>query len=158
SCAACCATSPRGASWVTPPPSPTRPLSPRSASATRRKGRDGESAPLAPNSGGTPLELRCAPPGDGQAVRPGFRPELGARGRSFVPSPRCDRLSSMEQLSLFGEERPAKPPAESGSVAFATIEEARAAALGCVRCDLSQARRQVVFGTGRVPARLMIVG
>ena len=55
-----------------------------------------------------------------------------------------------QQLSLF-DPAPAEQPFES-------LAEARAAALGCVRCDLSDTRRQVVFGEGRAAAPLMVVG
>src|SRR5919199_3173005 len=54
------------------------------------------------------------------------------------------------QLGLFDE--------PVGSGAFATVEEARLAASGCVRCNLATTRRQVVFGQGLPGARLMIVG
>ena len=58
----------------------------------------------------------------------------------------------MEQGSLF--ERP--EPAGRGD--FASIDEVRAAEKGCVRCDLSTTRQQVVPGEGPATARLMIVG
>lgn len=41
---------------------------------------------------------------------------------------------------------------------FRTMEELRAEALVCCRCDLCRPRTQVVFGEGPAPARLMIVG
>lgn len=59
----------------------------------------------------------------------------------------------MVQGRLFGEE-----PAASAEAGFATIEEARAAASNCVRCDLSRTRKQVVFGEGAARARLLILG
>jgi uracil-DNA glycosylase len=55
-----------------------------------------------------------------------------------------------QQLELFQE--------PTGVTAFDTVEEARAAARACVRCDLANTRRQVVFGSGTAAARLMIVG
>lgn len=39
-----------------------------------------------------------------------------------------------------------------------TIDEVRAEAIVCCRCDLSCTRRLVAFGDGPAPARLMIVG
>jgi uracil-DNA glycosylase family 4 len=60
----------------------------------------------------------------------------------------------MVQGRLFGDE-----PTVTGEIpAFASIEEARAEASGCVRCDLSRTRRQVVFGKGHSHARLLILG
>jgi uracil-DNA glycosylase len=44
------------------------------------------------------------------------------------------------------------------SAAFDSLEEARVAARGCVRCDLATTRQQVVFGEGAPTARLVIVG
>jgi uracil-DNA glycosylase len=41
---------------------------------------------------------------------------------------------------------------------FDTIEQVRDEALICCRCDLCYGRRNVVFGIGPVPARLMIIG
>ncbi len=41
---------------------------------------------------------------------------------------------------------------------FESIDEARAVARSCVRCDLSRTRRQVVFGTGRASAPLALIG
>ncbi len=55
-----------------------------------------------------------------------------------------------QQLSLF-DSTPAEQP-------FDSLAEARAAALGCVRCDLATTRCQVVFGEGRPAPPLMIVG
>jgi len=46
--------------------------------------------------------------------------------------------------------------AEPGS--FASLAEARAAALTCTRCGLAATRQRVVFGEGAGEARLMIVG
>jgi DNA polymerase len=57
----------------------------------------------------------------------------------------------MEQGSFFD-------PPEPGPERFANLEEARAAASICVRCDLSATRRQVVFGEGAPQARLMVIG
>jgi DNA polymerase len=54
------------------------------------------------------------------------------------------------QLELFAE-GPETP-------AFSSLEEARVAARGCVRCDLADTRQQVVFGEGAPTARLVIVG
>ena len=62
----------------------------------------------------------------------------------------------MVQRSLFGDDAPAQP--EAGAVPFDTLDAAREAARGCVRCDLSATRRQVVFGEGAAGARLMILG
>jgi len=42
--------------------------------------------------------------------------------------------------------------------AITSLEEARAHAAACPRCDLARARRRVVFGAGDPRARLMIVG
>ncbi len=42
--------------------------------------------------------------------------------------------------------------------AFDTLEAAREAARGCVRCELAENRQQVVFGEGAPTARLVIVG
>ncbi len=58
----------------------------------------------------------------------------------------------MEQGRLFDLPQP------TGMGGFTSLEEVRAAALGCVRCDLSTTRQQVVFGEGTATARLMIVG
>lgn len=55
-----------------------------------------------------------------------------------------------QQLELFQQ--------PVGVTAFSSLDEARTAALACVRCDLSTTRRQVVFGIGAASARLMIVG
>ena len=54
------------------------------------------------------------------------------------------------QLELFQEPGGAGP--------FGSLEEARAAARGCLRCDLAATRRQVVFGEGPAIARLVVVG
>ena len=54
------------------------------------------------------------------------------------------------QLELFQE--------PTGVAAFTTLDQARLAAHGCVRCDLATTRRQVVFGEGSPTARLVIVG
>jgi DNA polymerase len=59
----------------------------------------------------------------------------------------------MEQGRLFELGAPAPEPGP-----FRDLDGVRAAALGCVRCDLSKTRRQVVFGDGAPSARLMIVG
>src|SRR5437868_2337205 len=79
----------------------------------------------------------------------------------------------MHQLDMFADEPSlAGPPgteaarAATAQVAaaapdappFDSVEAARSVARGCVRCDLSQSRRQVVFGVGRVPTRLAIFG
>ncbi len=61
----------------------------------------------------------------------------------------------MVQGRLFGEE---PSPAAPTAATFADIAAARAAAQGCVRCDLSETRRQVVFGVGAPSARLLILG
>jgi uracil-DNA glycosylase family 4 len=61
----------------------------------------------------------------------------------------------MVQGRLFGEEPSA---AESIAPEFADLATARAAAQSCVRCDLSETRRQVVFGVGAPSARLLILG
>jgi uracil-DNA glycosylase len=55
------------------------------------------------------------------------------------------------QLDLFAAAAP-EP------IAFDNLEAARAAARGCVRCDLSNTRQQVVFGEGATLVRLVIVG
>jgi uracil-DNA glycosylase family protein len=55
-----------------------------------------------------------------------------------------------QQLGLFDS--------PTGVESFNSIDEAREAARGCVRCDLANTRRQVVFGEGMVAPRLMIVG
>jgi len=60
------------------------------------------------------------------------------------------------QGRLFGDEPQGQP--EAGTVPFENLDAARAAAQGCVRCDLSRTRRRVVFGEGPAGARLMIVG
>ena len=41
---------------------------------------------------------------------------------------------------------------------YASLEEARAAALRCLRCPLSASRNQVVFGAGQADARIMLIG
>ena len=61
----------------------------------------------------------------------------------------------MVQGRLFGEEPGATEPAV---LPFEDIGAARAAAQGCVRCDLSETRRQVVFGAGSPLARLLVLG
>lgn len=60
----------------------------------------------------------------------------------------------MVQGRLFGEE----PTATDEAPAFDSLDAARAEARGCVRCDLSRTRRQVVFGEGAPRARLLILG
>ena len=60
----------------------------------------------------------------------------------------------MVQGRLFGDE----PSTTSEIPDFASIGDARAEASGCVRCDLSRTRRQVVFGEGHPHARLLILG
>jgi DNA polymerase len=62
---------------------------------------------------------------------------------------------SMIQRSLFGDTPTPDEPAPSQ---FADLAEAREVARGCVRCDLSTTRRQVVFGEGAPRARLLILG
>lgn len=61
----------------------------------------------------------------------------------------------MVQRRLFGEEPTANTEA---APVFTSLEAAREAARGCVRCDLSRTRRQVVFGEGAPHARLLILG
>lgn len=58
----------------------------------------------------------------------------------------------MQQDSLFDT------PAPAGHGGFTNLEELRQAERGCVRCDLSTTRRQVVPGEGPARACLMIVG
>jgi DNA polymerase len=41
---------------------------------------------------------------------------------------------------------------------YASLEDARAAAMRCVRCPLSASRNQVVFGAGNPNAKIMLVG
>ncbi len=55
-----------------------------------------------------------------------------------------------QQLELF-----ASTPQATG---FNSLDAARDAASGCVRCDLATTRQQVVFGEGVATARLVIVG
>jgi len=64
----------------------------------------------------------------------------------------------MIQLDLFGDGDQARPEAGGEPAAFDSIDAARAAASVCVRCDLSRTRRRVVFGLGRVGARLAVIG
>jgi DNA polymerase len=54
----------------------------------------------------------------------------------------------------------ARPTAALGAVTEgkADLEEVRGAALGCRACDLWERATQTVFGSGPVPARLMLVG
>lgn len=59
----------------------------------------------------------------------------------------------MVQRSLFGDE-----PAPEQQAPFDDLTAAREAARGCVRCNLSATRRQVVFGEGSPLARLLILG
>ena len=59
----------------------------------------------------------------------------------------------MVQGRLFGNQDD-----DTAALPFADLAGARAAALGCVRCDLSQTRRQVVFGEGPSRARLLVLG
>ncbi len=61
----------------------------------------------------------------------------------------------MIQRSLFSDD-PIVP--EAATPRFADLTVARAAARECVRCGLSETRRQVVFGDGAPQARLMILG
>ncbi len=61
----------------------------------------------------------------------------------------------MIQRSLFGDEPTPEAP---GSPQFADLDAARQVARDCVRCGLSQTRRQVVFGAGAPAARLLILG
>lgn len=61
----------------------------------------------------------------------------------------------MVQGKLFGEESGA---GETPTPAFTDLATARTVAQGCVRCDLSRTRRQVVFGAGAGNARLLILG
>src|SRR4051812_48064093 len=74
--------------------------------------------------------------------------------RSMIWSCRWEE-GRMVQGRLFGGE-----PAAGGEglPAFESLEAAREVARGCVRCDLSQTRRQVVFGEGAPRARLLILG
>lgn len=60
----------------------------------------------------------------------------------------------MVQGRLFGDE----PTTTEPTPAFDNLESARAEAQGCVRCDLSRTRRQVVFGVGAPRARLLVLG
>lgn len=60
----------------------------------------------------------------------------------------------MVQGRLFGDEPTTTDPVPT----FDTLEAARAEAQGCVRCDLSRTRRQVVFGMGAPRARLLVLG
>jgi DNA polymerase len=60
----------------------------------------------------------------------------------------------MVQGRLFGDEPMTNDPVPT----FASLDAARAEAQGCVRCDLSRTRRQVVFGTGAPQARLLVLG
>jgi uracil-DNA glycosylase family 4 len=60
----------------------------------------------------------------------------------------------MVQGRLFGDE----PTTTNEIPTFASIGEARTEASGCVRCDLSRTRRQVVFGEGQPHAQLLILG
>src|SRR6478735_8161569 len=59
----------------------------------------------------------------------------------------------MVQGRLFGDQGDSASP-----LPFTDLASARAAALGCVRCDLSTTRRQVVFGEGPSRARLLVLG
>jgi uracil-DNA glycosylase family 4 len=59
----------------------------------------------------------------------------------------------VEQGRLFDLGAPPRGP-ES----FSSLDAVRAAARGCVRCDLAATRRQVVFGAGAPVARLMVIG
>lgn len=61
----------------------------------------------------------------------------------------------MVQRSLFGDDPLA---AEAATPQFTDLEAARRTARECVRCGLSQTRRQVVFGEGAPQARLLILG
>jgi DNA polymerase len=61
----------------------------------------------------------------------------------------------MVQRSLFGD-TPA--PDEPAAAPFADLAAAREVARDCIRCGLSQTRRQVVFGEGAPRARLLILG
>jgi len=47
---------------------------------------------------------------------------------------------------------------DAAIAAITSLEEARAHAAACPRCDLARTRRRVVFGAGDLHARLMIVG
>lgn len=60
----------------------------------------------------------------------------------------------MVQGRLFGDEPTTTDPVPT----FDSLEAARAEAQGCVRCDLSRTRRQVVFGMGAPRARLLVLG
>src|SRR5262245_915724 len=60
----------------------------------------------------------------------------------------------MVQGRLFGDEA----AGGEATAEFTNLEAAREAARGCVRCDLSRTRRQVVFGEGASRARLLILG
>ena len=65
----------------------------------------------------------------------------------------------MVQRSLFGDDPvPDRSSGEGESVPFDNLDAARDAARGCIRCDLSTTRRQVVFGQGHPSARLVILG
>jgi uracil-DNA glycosylase len=61
----------------------------------------------------------------------------------------------MVQRSLFGDDRLSLEPA---ALEFADLDTARRVARECVRCGLSETRRQVVFGEGAPQARLLILG
>lgn len=46
----------------------------------------------------------------------------------------------------------------AGEIGWASLDAIGAAARGCIRCPLAETRTQVVFGSGRSDARLVVVG
>jgi DNA polymerase len=56
------------------------------------------------------------------------------------------------------DERPGAVGEDAALHRWKSIDEVKAEAVVCCRCDLCQGRTRVVFGEGPVPARLMVIG
>ncbi|CAN5851647.1 uracil-DNA glycosylase [soil metagenome] len=100
---------------------------------------------LAGRSGNSPAEAR-----DGITHRPNVD----------EPKPR-QPVHTVERQADVAEVRPTAPRAALSTESLAqlaTLEELRAAALGCPRCRLCETRHHVVFGEGRTTAELMVIG
>lgn len=49
-------------------------------------------------------------------------------------------------------------PVDKGSVHGTNVRQLEALVTGCTKCRLCETRKQVVFGEGSIPARLMVIG
>ena len=65
---------------------------------------------------------------------------------------------TVNSQSLFDSGNPVSEPLPETGAAVESLQEVAAEASHCVRCGLSEARTQVVFGVGDPQAELMLVG